>query len=156
VLLGDPAASLRTGDVHLFLDALNEMGNRAKYRAEQLRQWLKSPDGPARIVFTCRLGDYASKTFRLDDLPTVLIQDLEEPQVRHFAVNYLQAEAPEFLGRVLSGPAPSDERGVGLVPLVQNPYMLSALIVSPPAPTARASPRNKVPVLRGRSPPECW
>jgi HEAT repeat protein len=148
VFPGDPAASLRAGDIHLFLDGLNEMGDRAARHAEQLREWLKSPDGPARAVFTCRAGDYASKTLRLDDLPTVLIQDLDEPQVRRFAVNYLQMKATEFLDRVVPGPLAGNE-GTGLLPLAQNPYMLSALIFLFEHTADGALPRNAGTLVRG-------
>src|SRR5262249_24943654 len=115
-LPGDAKELMRSGDVQLFLDGLNEMGDRAAEPAEQLRQWLKSPDGPKRIVITCRAADYASNTLRLDALPTVLIQPLDEFQIRRFATNYLHEKTPLFLHRVLPGPLAVND-GAGLFPL---------------------------------------
>jgi len=128
VLSGDPVAALRTGDVWLVLDGLNEMGADARDRARQLRDWLASPGGPARVTVASRAGDYASEDLRLGSLPTVELKELEEAQIRGFAASYLGEKAPAFLGQILPGPGAVHE-GAGLLPLARNPYLLSALII---------------------------
>ncbi len=125
---GDSTEPLRTGDVWLFLDGLNEMGAASSERAARLQQWVASSDGPSRVIITCRAGDYATKPLRFDDLPTVMIQNLELGQVRNFANNYLNEKAPAFLDRVLTSPGASNSNR-DLTAIARNPYMLSCLVI---------------------------
>jgi HEAT repeat protein len=120
-LPGDPVGGLRDGDVWLVLDGLNEMGADAEERVRRLREWLKSPEAPARIVITCRAGDYDSAGLQLDGVPAVAIKDLDEVQVRAFAGNYLGDKAPAFLDRILPAPGGEYEQW-SLSPLDYNPY----------------------------------
>jgi len=122
----DPVDAWRAGDVRLYLDGFNEMGARTAERAAQIRQWLASPDGPARVIVASR--DSALDLLRDFNLATVKIEDLEESQIRRFAANYLQDRAADFLDRALPlAEEPGQPRS--LLPLARNPYLLSCLIV---------------------------
>ena len=50
----DATDPLRTGDVWLCLDGLNEMGADAETKAKQIRTWVKSPNRPSQVIITCR------------------------------------------------------------------------------------------------------
>ncbi len=114
-------------DIHLYLDGLNEMGAAGAQKAKMLREWLHNGDAPQHVIVTCRAGDYAGD---LDlDLPTVLAEEMQEPQIRQFAVNYLGEEtAPKFLTRVLPGKDSDRDDARHLFRLARNPYLLAALI----------------------------
>lgn len=127
VLPGDPVAALRTGDIWLVLDGLNEMAD-VQRRTGQLRQWLASPEGPARVAFASRTGAYVSEELRLGSLPTVELKQLQENQVRAVAASYLGGRAGAFLAQIMPGPSGS-HGGAGLMLLARNPYLLSALII---------------------------
>lgn len=125
---GEPMGMLKRGDILLYLDGLNEMGARGLERAKQLTKWLESPDAPARVIVTCRSGDYVGGLW-LGETPTVLVQELNDAQVRQFVTNYLQNRAAAFLTHVLSENEETRESAHSLARLAHNPYMLSALIV---------------------------
>jgi predicted NACHT family NTPase len=51
----DPLPLILNGEVHLFLDGLNEIGAKESERAAQLRDWIER--GPRQIVVTCRADE---------------------------------------------------------------------------------------------------
>lgn len=117
----DPIEALRSGDISLYLDGLNEMGVDSENRAKELARWLGTLDDRARIVITCRTSDYV-RGLKLSSLPTVGVQPLDEKQIRRFASNYLKEKAADFVERVILKDATTS-----LFQLAQNPYMLGAL-----------------------------
>lgn len=131
----DLASLLKNGQISLFLDGLNELGEHAIEKAKALRGWLSSSAGPESIIITCRSADYTSPEMQLPDLPTILAHPLEESQIHQFAESYLGSRSSHFLQCVLQEnseqlPYVNDKLIASreLASLVQNPYMLSALI----------------------------
>ncbi|MEZ4669738.1 MAG: FHA domain-containing protein [Anaerolineae bacterium] len=123
---GDVVSLMERGEVRLYLDGLNEMGTDSAVKAKVLRDWLTWETAPRYVVVTCRSGDYRSG---LDlEIPTIVIEELNENQIRQFATAYLKERREEFIQRVL--PDNVDERRTqrSLSRLSANPYMLSALI----------------------------
>jgi energy-coupling factor transporter ATP-binding protein EcfA2 len=110
---------LTQGDIWLYLDGLNEMGEDTVEKIKVLRDWLHDGNGPQHVIVTCRRDDYNDQL----NLPIVLIRELEPTQVREFAENYLENEAEIFLEKV----RPEDD-GSQLAQLARNPYLLGALI----------------------------
>lgn len=137
---GDVRNALRSGDIAVFLDGLNEMGQRAS-RARLLREWIESPECPRRLVITCRVGEYEGD-LRLGDLPIVSIKELTGLQIRRFAFNYLEDRAPTFLSAL--GLHGDDMHGADrtVLGLARNPYFLRSLIELFADSTARELPRN--------------
>ncbi len=123
----DPIGAISAGDVSLFLDGLNEMGEAGERNASQLRDWLDSPDGPKTLVVTCRANDYAGP-LSLGDLPTVLVKELQPEQIVLFARRYLQDTAPAFLQQLGIDPDGAGNFDRGLLALARNPYFLRSLI----------------------------
>ena len=122
----DLAGLLKSGEVSLYLDGLNEMGAEGPANARLLKEWVSSPDGPARLIVTCRAGDYAAD-LKLGSLPRVMTQELEQRQIQQFATNYLKQKAGGFLRHIMPQNKFQHEDVRGLVRLVRNPYMLAAL-----------------------------
>lgn len=123
----DPFGAIRAGDVSLFLDGLNEMGEAGARNATQLRGWLDSPDSPKTLVVTCRANDYAGP-LTLGDVPTVLVKELQPEQIVLFARCYLQDTAPAFLLQLGADPDGRGNFDRGLLALARNPYFLRSLI----------------------------
>ncbi|MBX3081927.1 MAG: TIR domain-containing protein [Anaerolineae bacterium] len=140
--LGDNLRNLLViGDVLLYLDGLNEMGAEGTLKAKMLREWIHdSTDAPKRLIVTCRVGDYIRNTFDLGNMPRVVMQELEPPQIRQFVTNYLEDNADGLLTQIFPTRDdlvrqehwPETERqkieARSLMRLSRNPYMLSALI----------------------------
>lgn len=127
-LKGDPAAAVRSGDVWVMLDGLNEMGGASEARAAALSRWLRSAEAPQRLAVTCRTGDYAAPALQLPGVPTVEIRPLDDEQIRGFVRSYLGSSTGAFLEQVLPGPLAVND-GSGLLPLVRNPYLLTAFTI---------------------------
>jgi archaellum component FlaC len=103
------------------------MGGQGAAKAKLLSEWFKSSDAPKRVIVTCRAGDY-SEDLKLDDMPTVLAQELDDEQIRQFATNYLKEKADGLLARVLPKDKEAHDDTRSLTRLARNPYMLGALI----------------------------
>jgi hypothetical protein len=117
---------LKTGDVLLYLDGLNEMGAAGPDKAKRLQQWLSSDSAPQRVVITCRIADYAGD---LDlKLSTVRVQEMDEAHIRQFATNYLSDRAEPFLKHILPESEWERRNSRHLFHLARNPYMLGALV----------------------------
>jgi len=129
----DPLPLLRTGDIRLYLDGLNEMGAEGGHKASQLRAWLESAEAPKSAIITCRQEDYGQ---RLNlNLTKVQIKPLSPDQVRVFAARYLHDRTDQFFTQ--------QEGGEKLPPhLLSNPYFLVALIQLFKNDSASRLPRN--------------
>jgi len=137
----DPAGLLKQGDVLLYLDGLNEMGGGARYKSDQLREWLHF-DNTLRVVVTCRADDYEHRAEDRRDsgralnlsLPIVSVDPLDAARITRFAESYLGSErASSLLSRVLPPDtlSPSELRlwaSRSLFELARNPYFLTAFI----------------------------
>ncbi|HUN08718.1 MAG TPA: HEAT repeat domain-containing protein [Aggregatilineales bacterium] len=148
--LGSVAPDAKNGvPTMVFLDGLNEMGASGPEKAAQLRQWLNSPQAPARVIVTCRAADYGSA---LDlGLPTVLARQMDTDRVQQFARAYLKADAEPFLKRLYQPARPSAPQSMtapradrDLLRLASNPYLLTALMV-----VYRSSPEGDLPRNNG-------
>lgn len=140
-LSGDPIELLKTGDIFLYLDGLNEMGAKGPQKARLLRDWLESANAPARVIVTCRVGDYTGD-LKLGDLPTVVTQALDAAQIREFAGNYLEEKAAPFLSHILPEEENPEHETRSLLQLAHNPYMLGALTFIYENSPDRELPRN--------------
>ncbi len=118
----DPVMLLATGNASLFLDGLNEMGSDSSNKAKQIKDWLSGNDGPKYVIVTCRVTDY--KDLNLE-IPIVQIEPMNEEQIKRFVQNYLGEKSAQFFDRVYSR---NSESKNNLVHLLENPYMLTALI----------------------------
>jgi HEAT repeat protein len=123
----DPIGLLANEGAILYLDGLNEMGRKGAEKAKLLAQWFKAKDMPKQVIVTCRAEDYKGD-FDLD-LPTVLVEEMDEAQIRQFAMNYLEDKAEPFLKHILPEDKRTHEDARSLFRLARNPYLLTALIV---------------------------
>lgn len=125
----DLEGALRSGDVVLCLDGLNEMGADRKDKAHRLSTWLDDLGEGAQAIVTCRRTDHDAG-LRLPSLPLVLVQPLTTDKIRAFARAYLGDRAAAFLTRIQleAERTDRDNRDSSLASLATNPYMLSALI----------------------------
>lgn len=120
--------ALLNGDVLLYLDGLNEMGEGGIEKAHKLRDWMLGAQRPKAAVITCRTADYVGDLYFGDAMPEVNCQPLTETRIRQFANNYLKPEqAEKFLAALI--PTNSDDASARhLFTLAQNPYLLATLI----------------------------
>ena len=123
----DVKNAIRSGDVIIFLDGLNEMGDAGPSNAAHLRKWLKSDDGPKAVVTTCRANEYKGD-LHLGEIPTILVKELQPEQITVFVRRYLQDRAPAFLRQLGIQQDGRITRDTGLPVLAQNPYFLRSLI----------------------------
>lgn len=106
------------GEVCVFLDGLNEMGEHSADFARQLREWIGSPRGPRYCVLTCRADDYTSE---LDlNLPTVMLDVLDEAAIKTFVGLRLKERAAVFLDRLHTKKEALE--------LAETPYYLAAML----------------------------
>lgn len=147
------AVALKRGEVQLYLDGLNEMGDGGTEKADKLRAWLHNAadphadSAPQYAVITCRAADYAGA---LDlALPTVLAEPMGEAQSRQFAVNYLGVRAEAFLNQLFPTQPSEAQSSRHLSPLAGNPYMLAALIFVFANVPGGELPRNAGALFRG-------
>ena len=125
-IVTDPIGLLARGEMHLYLDGLNEMGAQGSQKAKELRSWLETDNSPKYIVVTCREANYTSD-IKLG-IPEVTIEEMDENLVRELAQHYLQNDAERFLVKIL--PEWKEElRERQLFRLASNPFRLTALIV---------------------------
>jgi hypothetical protein len=85
----DLNAALIKGDVLLYMDGLNEMGEGGIERARKLREWLHGNQKPKHIVITCRTADYVGGLYLGEDVPEVNCQPMTDTRIRTFVNNYL-------------------------------------------------------------------
>ncbi len=123
----DPVGLLASGDITLYLDGLNEMGGTGGKKAQKLREWFGGKDTPQRVIVTCRAGDYTGD-LKLNEMPTVQAEELDEGKIQQFAKRYLGLEAKGFLSRILPPNQGERENQRSLFRLAQNPYLLAALV----------------------------
>jgi hypothetical protein len=163
----DLNAALIKGDILLYMDGLNEMGEGGFAKARQLREWLHSSQKPKYAVITCRTADYVGALYLGADVPEVNCQPLTDSRIRLFVQNYLPEEPgnrflrelfppPEPERQVLSRPikagmasdnnAPKQRR---LIELARNPYLLATLIYVFKHDPKTALPQNTGELFKG-------
>jgi hypothetical protein len=123
----DLIALLKSGEVLLYLDGLNEMGRQGVENAKALKSWLSSTDAPQHIIVTCRKDNYIGD-FELG-IPVVHIELMSDDHIREFVRNYLPKKAEGLLKRILPSDDQAKRDSRHLYHLAKNPYMLAALIV---------------------------
>lgn len=148
--LNDPTNLLKPGDTHLYLDGLNEMGAEGARKAKLLRDWFWSFDAPSRVIVTCRLEDYDSN-LSLDmgygissKIPVVVAQELDDDNIRQFALNYLGDKKDQFLSQIIHDSSKNQKGVRSLIHLARNPYLLRALTFLYEMP-----PENQIPTNPG-------
>jgi HEAT repeat protein len=129
------------GEMHLYLDGLNEMGAQGSQKAKELRDWLESDNSPKHIVVTCREADYINDLHL--GIPVVAIEEMDKSLVYELAQQYLQNDAARFLAKVLHTweYLPSERQ---LFHLASNPFRLMALMF-----VFRISPEGDLPRNNG-------
>ncbi|MGD9366956.1 MAG: tetratricopeptide repeat protein [Desulfobacteraceae bacterium] len=116
---------LKNGRVRLYLDALDEIIIHQRQKAKDLRKWILN--GNARfLVVSCRSDHYIGE-LQLG-LPSADMQALNNLQIEEFAHRYLQASADDFLSIVMPTEEPNSDAERQQLRLLQNPYLLGALI----------------------------
>lgn len=124
-LVSDPLGLLNRGEMHVFLDGLNELGKNRGDKAKELRDWLEQERGPAHVIVTCRDNDYDDLDL---GLPIVLVEGMDEVLIQEFVYSYLEEEAENLLNLIL----PSDDDAQNdrhIFHLASNPFFLTAFIV---------------------------
>jgi len=101
-LSGDPLQLIAQGAILLFLDGLNEMGERGTEHVRSINRWISSIEAPneKRIFFSCRKSDYLNKDLELEikNFPAVFITPLTDEQVYQFAEVYSR-DPEQFLNQ---------------------------------------------------------
>lgn len=123
----DPIAMMKSGEILLYMDGLNEMGADGVGKAKEIHSWINSEDSPQNIIVTCRKDNYTDD-FDLG-LPIVQIEPMNDVHVRQFVENYLGTKAKPLLARILPDNEGAKHDARHLYSLTRNPYMLSALII---------------------------
>ena len=116
----DPQPLLKSGEVLLCLDGLNEMGEGTEKRIKLLRTWIHGPTGAKNIVVSCRKDDYLDNVSLKLDLPIVTVEKMDEATIRKFTENHLQDKAPLFLKKIFSKQETARN--------AQNPYFLECMV----------------------------
>ncbi len=138
----DLSTALLKGDVLLYMDGLNEMGEDGATKAKKLREWLHSPQKPKHVVITCRTADYVGELYLGEDVPEVNCQPLTDSRIRTFVGNYLASEYADRFLKELYPPQQPDRQPMQrtpsrnsvasqqrhLIELARNPYLLATLI----------------------------
>lgn len=125
-LPGDPLALLEAGHADLYLDGLNELGAASAQKAAHLRAWLSGSSAPARVIVTCRSGDYIGV---LDlGLPVAEVHELDDVAIEQFVHAYLGHEKGAGLLNLLF---PAEDRADDAFPLAllaRSPALLFGLV----------------------------
>lgn len=117
-----------SGYILLFLDGLNEMGKNATKNLRNLNQWLNDRSKDAKIIISCRKGDYSGE-FIFENLSLVSIDRLTKHQISSFVKKYLDDRADSFLSQVLPSGIDKHEDERGFISILRNPYLLTALMI---------------------------
>lgn len=121
----DVETAINSDAIVLLLDGLNEMGESGYVNAIALGEWLRSGDGPRRVILTCRSRDYQDLDLGISE---ARLQPMNDAQIRRFVKAYLRGNAESFLERMMPYGSRSNDPG-SLRSLARNPYMLFALIL---------------------------
>lgn len=125
-LRSDPIKLLAKGRISLFLEGLNEIEYDRENKIALVREWLKGPNAPQRLVVTCRESDYKADSDL--DLPVIQTVDLNTDNIREFVTHYLdQPEATGFLAQVVPNEGNKAQLHY-IYQMARNPFLLSALI----------------------------
>ena len=120
---GDPVAMLASGQVALYLDGLNEMGQGSSAKIDSLKAWLQSPGAPARAIIACRTRDYDESL----ELPAVEIEDMDEAAVERIVLAYVENPGP-LLAQLFPRSKEERENAYSLNLLARRPALLMGLI----------------------------
>ncbi len=126
-LSGDVGNLLKTGNIMLFMDGLNEMGADGARKGELLKKWFESPDAPKRIVLTCRAANYTDD-LQFKDLSVVLLKELDYEKILQLSKYYINKDLDTFLDHMVPKNYSSSQNDRIFERLARNPYMLRAMI----------------------------
>jgi HEAT repeat protein len=133
---GDVFLLLENGDINLYLDGLNEMGDSGFLRAKQIKEWINGNykseisnlklKKPKKVICTCRESDY----FQSYDLEVsvIRVKELSDIQIHNFSDRYLGEAKTDFLKIIFDLSEKNQPQSTNLLALARNPYLLSALI----------------------------
>ncbi len=131
-LIGNLSELVDSGHIFLFLDGLNEMGKNANKRIGEITAWVNIRTIDSRIIVSCREGDYA-EPYLFNTLPLVTINNLNRDQIISFVNKHLGDKSDIFLSQVLpddsSKEYKTESKKRGFRNILQNPYMLTALLI---------------------------
>jgi hypothetical protein len=119
VIKGDPVQLVKKGNVILFLDGLNELGDISDKRIEMLKNWADVSNSIQTTIISCRTAEY--RRYGFENIQNVSIKDFSEAQIKQLAQKYLGSQTSSFLERV------KDRQS--LIDLARNPYVLRALTI---------------------------
>ena len=135
----DPIKLVARGEIVLFLDGLSEMSGASTDKAQMLRDWLASENGPKQVVIACRTDEYDPALEM--NLPLVQINDMDRSHIDRFVLNYLGDELSQiFLAQILPRTIWEEQHKHYLYQMARNPFLLSAMIL-----IYKSSPHGEVP-----------
>lgn len=135
----DPIKLIARGEIILFLDGLSEMSGAVPDKAQMLRDWLASENGPKRVLISCRTNEY-DPTLEIN-LPLVQINEMDRSHIDRFVLNYLGDELSQiFLAQILPRNIWEEQHKQYLYQMARNPFLLSAMIL-----IYKSSPHGEVP-----------
>src|SRR5208282_1264715 len=98
----DLTTALANGEIILYLDGLNEIGSSRTEKAKALKNWLHSETAPKYVIVTCRERDYKGELTL--DIPTIMIEEMDQDRIRLFVGRYFGDSAEPFLVKILPPP----------------------------------------------------
>jgi hypothetical protein len=118
------------GQVILYLDGLNEMGDSGPHKANLLRRWIHSDNGPKQVIVTCRSSDYRLKNDLQLGLPVVEAEEMDDISIRQLVANYFESanDINIFLNQIFPSKLKNTYDSSDLLHLARNPLLLSGLI----------------------------
>lgn len=139
----DAIELLAEGQVSLYLDGLNEMGQGGTDKVALLKAWLAGDTAPEQVIIACRSADYAG-AFELG-LPVVELGELDETDIRRMVAAFLGDEPARLLLASLF-PSKREEREMAqpLAVLARNPALLHNLIF-----LYKSAPHTELPATAG-------
>jgi predicted NACHT family NTPase len=86
---GDPIEEIAAGNVIVFLDGLNEVGQPIQNKLDSLQIWLDSDFAPRSFAIS---SDLSVLTRNIPKLPVVRLKEADIPRIRQYAVNHLERD----------------------------------------------------------------
>jgi HEAT repeat protein len=139
----DPIELLAEGQVSLYLDGLNEMGQGGTDKVALLKAWLAGETAAQQVIIACRSGDYAG-AFELG-LPVVEIGEMDETDIRRMVTALLGDEQSRLLlAQIFPTRREERETAQPLATLARNPALLANLTF-----LYKSAPHTELPATAG-------